>query len=105
MDAPLWRQYPDYLFGLAQGDLGPSFKKPSRTVVEWITLRIPVSLELGAYGLLIALGCGLCAGLVAALRPNTWSDYVPMSLAMLGICIPNFVLGPLLVLVFALWLE
>lgn len=105
LDAPLWKQYTDYLVGVVKGDLGPSFKKPSRTVVEWITLRIPVSLELGAYGLLVALGCGLCAGLIAALRPNTWTDYAPMSLAMIGICIPNFVLGPLLVLVFALWLE
>jgi oligopeptide transport system permease protein len=104
LDAPLWRQYVDYLGGLVQGDLGPSFAKPSRSVTEWILLRFPVSLELGAYALLVALGIGLSAGLIAALRPNTVTDYVPMSLAMAGICIPNFVLGPLLVLVFALWL-
>ncbi|MCF6283759.1 MAG: ABC transporter permease [Candidatus Hydrogenedentes bacterium] len=104
LDAPLYRQYLDYLGGVVQGDLGPSFKKPSRTVTEWILMRLPVSLELGAYGLLVALCIGLPAGIIAASRPNTAQDYAPMSLAMAGICIPNFVLGPLLVLVFALWL-
>ncbi|MCC6145433.1 MAG: ABC transporter permease subunit [Candidatus Hydrogenedentes bacterium] len=104
LDAPLWRQYVDYLAGLVQGDLGPSFTKPSRSVSEWIALRFPVSLELGAYALIIALSIGLTAGLIASLRPNSLTDYVPMSMAMAGICIPNFVLGPLLVLVFALWL-
>jgi len=105
LDAPLYRQYFDYMAAAVQGDLGPSFKKPSRTVTEWILLRLPVSLELGAYALLIALAIGLTAGITASLRPNTLTDYVPMSLAMFGICIPNFVLGPLLVLVFALWLD
>jgi oligopeptide transport system permease protein len=105
LDAPLYRQYFDYMAAAVQGDLGPSFKKPSRTVSEWILLRLPVSLELGAYALLIALAIGLTAGITASLRPNTLTDYVPMSLAMFGICIPNFVLGPLLVLVFALWLD
>lgn len=104
LDAPLWKQYVDYLAGVARGDLGPSFKKPSRTVREWIALRLPVSLELGSYALLVALGIGLSAGLIAALRPNRWNDYLPMALAMGGICIPNFVLGPVLVLVFSLWL-
>lgn len=104
LDAPLYRQYLDYLGGVLHGDLGPSFKKPSRTVREWIAMRIPVSLELGAYALLVALCIGLPAGILAAARPNTWQDYAPMSAAMAGICLPNFVLGPLLVLVFSLWL-
>lgn len=104
LDAPLWKQYVDYLAGVVRGDLGPSFKKPSRTVREWIALRLPVSLELGSYALLVALGIGLSAGLIAALRANRWNDYLPMALAMGGICIPNFVLGPVLVLVFSLWL-
>jgi len=104
LDAPLLRQYTDYLGNLIQGDLGPSFRKPSHSVREWILMRIPISLELGLYGLLVALGVGLTAGLIAVLRPNSWLDHAPMSLAMVGICIPNFVLGPLLVLVFSLWL-
>ncbi|MBI2434402.1 MAG: ABC transporter permease [Candidatus Hydrogenedentes bacterium] len=105
LDAPLWRQYVDYLAGVVRADFGPSFRKPSRTVREWILLRIPVSLELGLYGLVVALTVGLSAGLLASLKPNSLLDQAPMSLAMVGICVPNFVLGPLLVLIFALWLD
>ncbi len=104
LDAPLYKQYLDYLWGLLHGDLGPSLKRPSRSVTEWILLKFPVSLELGIYGLVVALCLGLPAGILAAWRPNTRMDYVAMALAMGGICIPNFVLGPLFVLVFALWL-
>ena len=104
LDAPLWKQYLMYLGDLCTGDLGPSMTRPSRTVSEWISLRFPVSLELGFYALLVALAAGLTAGLLAAYRPNSWVDHLPMSLAMAGICIPAFVLGPLLVLVFSLWL-
>lgn len=104
LDAPLHRQYLDYVRGLLHGDLGPSLKRPSRSVTEWIAIKFPVSLELGAYGLIVALALGLPAGIVAGWRPNTWSDHVPMALAMSGICVPNFVLGPLLVLVFAVHL-
>lgn len=104
LDAPLWRQYADYLGGVLRADFGPSFKKPSRTVRDWILLRLPVSLELGGYALVVAVALGLVSGVTAALKPNTWRDYVPMALAMMGICLPTFVLGPVLVLVFSLWL-
>lgn len=104
LDAPLYRQYFDYLGGVVRGDLGPSFRKSSRNVNEWILLRLPVSLELGAYALAIALFIGLVSGMIAATRPNSWVDHTPMAFAMFGICIPNFVLGPLLVLVFSSWL-
>ena len=104
LDEPLRTQYFRYLGGLLKGDLGPSFKYSSRSVNEFIQLGFPVSLELGLYGLVVALVFGLLAGTMAAMRPNTLRDYVPMSFAMLGICVPNFVLGPLLVLVFGLWL-
>jgi len=104
LDAPLPRQYVDYLAGVVQGDLGPSYRKPSRTVTEWIALRFPVSLELGLLALGISLLIGIPAGLLAALRPNSILDYLPMSMAMIGICVPTFVMGPLLVLVFSLWL-
>lgn len=97
-------QYFRYLSSLLRGDLGPSLKQ-NRTVNELIAQGFPVSLELGTYGLLVALLLGLGAGLSAALAPNTWRDHVPMSIAMVGIGVPNFVLGPLLVLVFALWLD
>jgi oligopeptide transport system permease protein len=103
LDAPLYRQYFDYLGDLVRGDLGPSFKNASWSVNELIALGFPVSLELGFYALIIALIVGLLSGVFASLKPNSWRDYLPMSLAMTGICIPAFVLGPLLVLVFALW--
>lgn len=105
LDDPLYVQYFAYLNGLLHGDLGPSFKYSARSVNEFIRIGFPVSVELGLYGLAVALTLGLLAGTTAALRPNTMRDYVPMSLAMIGICVPNFVLGPLLVLVFALWID
>lgn len=104
MDKSLPVQYLNYLGNLLQGDLGPSFKYPSRSVNEIIAESFPVSLELGFYSMLIALVIGIGVGVVASTRPNTARDYVPSSLAMLGICLPTFVLGPLLILVFALWL-
>jgi oligopeptide transport system permease protein len=108
LDAPLFRQYLDYLGSLLRGDLGPSFKNANWSVNELIGLGFPVSLELGLYALAIALAIGLLSGVSASLKPNTLRDYLPMSISMLGICIPAFVLGPLLVLVFSLnwrWLP
>lgn len=105
MDRPLLRQYADYLGGLLHLDFGPSFRKPSRTVREWLFMRLPVSIELGLYGLAFALALGLGAGIIASLRHNSLLDHSTMGLAMLGICVPAFVLGPLLVLVFGLWTD
>lgn len=105
LDDPLHVQYVRYLSNVLRFDLGPSFQYPGRTVNEIIADRFPVSFELGVYALLFALACGLCAGVAAALRPNTWRDHLPMGVAMFGICVPSFVLGPLLVLVFALILP
>ena len=104
-DKPLYVQYFRYMGKLFHGDLGPSTKNASRTVNELIGESFPVSLELGCYAIAIAMLIGITAGIVASLRPNTATDYVPMSLAMAGICLPTFVLGPILVLVFALWLR
>lgn len=102
LNAPVIVQYKDYLAQLTTGDLGPSYKNVSYSVNELIGKSFPVSLELGFYALCVALGIGLCAGITASLRPNTAQDYVPMSLSMVGICVPNFVLGPVLLLVFGL---
>jgi oligopeptide transport system permease protein len=104
LDEPLVRQYLRYLGDILRGDLGPSFRYPDRTVTELIGLGIPVSLTLGACALLFALLLGGTAGILAALRHNRLVDYLTMSLALGGVSIPNFVLGPLLILVFALWL-
>lgn len=102
LDKPLFRQYFDYLGKLVKGDLGPSFKQSNRTVNELIAEGFPVSLELGAYALVIAMTLGMVAGVIAAIHKNTLLDYIPMSLAMAGICLPTFVMGPILVLIFAL---
>ena len=104
-DLPLHEQYFAYLGDLAQGDLGPSFKYPGRSVNEILFAGLPVTAELGLYALIIALVIGVTAGVFASLKPNTAQDYVPMSLAMIGICMPSFLLGPLLVLVFGIWLD
>lgn len=105
MDRPLLVQYFDYMKSLLRGDLGPSFKYPNRSVNELIATSFPVSLELGCWGLLVALTIGLTAGLLAAIKPNTAQDYLPMTFSMAGICLPLFVLGPLLIAVFALKLQ
>ena len=105
LDQPMAVQYVDYLKNLSRGEFGPSFKYPGRTVTEIIAAGMPVTFELGAYALLIALLIGISSGVTASLRPNTWQDYVPMSVAMIGICLPSYVLGPLLVLVIGIWLE
>lgn len=105
LDVPLSDQYFAYLSDLVAGDLGPSFKYPGRSVNEILASGLPVTAELGLYALCFALLTGVLAGVFAALRPNTRQDYVPMSLAMIGICVPSFLLGPLLILVFGIYLE
>jgi oligopeptide transport system permease protein len=104
LDKPLWQQYLDYLGSLARGDLGPSFKYPNRTVNEIIFDKVPVSAELGAISLAVALVLGIALGTLAAIRRNTWVDYVASSFGMIGISIPTFVVGPLLVLALAIHL-
>lgn len=105
LDQPLWQQYISYLGDVLQGDLGPSFKYSGRTVNELIAAGLPATAELAMYAMLVALIIGISAGVVAAMRPNTMQDYLPMSAAMLGICMPSFLLGPILVLVFGIHLE
>jgi len=103
LDDPVLVQYGNYLLQLVQGDLGPSFTE-TRSVNQILASTFPVSLELGSWALLIALGIGLPIGIVAAVFRNTLADYIPMSLAMIGICLPTFVLGPILALIFGVWL-
>jgi len=105
LDKPLLVQLGSYLKNLLKGDLGPSFTSPNRTVNELIRDALPVSLELGFYSLTIALIIGITIGVIASLKPNSWSDYLPSSLAMVGICLPTFVLGPLLILTLSLHFE
>jgi oligopeptide transport system permease protein len=108
LNKPLYQQYFDYLNSLLHGDLGPSFKYPNRTVNEIIGDKLPTSLELGFISLVIALVIGITLGTLAAVKRNSWLDYMCSSVAMVGICVPTFVLGPILVLTFAIrfqWLN
>jgi oligopeptide transport system permease protein len=105
LDQPMFQQYLSYLSDLAHGDLGPTFRYPGRSVNELIFDGLPITAELGFYALLIAVLLGASAGVIASLKPNTLQDYLPMSAAMVGICMPSFLLGPLLVLVFGIWLQ
>jgi oligopeptide transport system permease protein len=105
LDEPLPMQFLRYLGGLVRGDFGPSLKYKDFTVTELIAGGFPVSLRLGGIAVLLALIAGVAIGTLAALRQNTTTDYAAMGAAMTGIMVPNFVLAPLLTLVFGLWLS
>ncbi len=105
LDEPLIKQYGRYLFDLAQGDFGPSFQYKDYSVNELIATGFPVSLRLGGTAIILAFFLGSLFGTIAALRQNTAIDYTVMATAMTGISIPNFVLAPLMILLFAVNLQ
>ncbi len=105
LNAPLYEQYFYYMANAITGDFGPSFRYPGRSVSEMILTGLPVTFELAFYAVIFAVLLGLLAGIVAAVKKNTALDYIPMAIAMLGICMPTFLLGPLLVLTFGINLE
>lgn len=104
LDKEWYEQYGLMLWNVARGDFGDSLKYQGESVNEIIWRHLPYSATLGLLAYLLALLVGLSAGIIAALRQNSVFDYVSMAIAMLGLSVPNFVLGPLLVLVFALGL-
>lgn len=103
LDEPLWRQYLSYFGAIASGDLGRSMRD-GRDAIVLVGERIPATLALTVPALLIKLGLGIPAGIHAALHRNSWSDRLVMLLAVAGFTVPSFVLGLLLVLVFAVQL-
>ncbi len=124
LDQPLWRQYLDYMWDvcpkkfapqeLLNGlDLkaafgmgfGPSYRYASYTVNEIVADKLPVSIELGFLALIVALVIGVPLGVIAAMRRNTWPDYGASSFGMIGISTPTFVVGPIAVLLFAIYLR
>jgi len=105
LDKPIHVQIYNYLFNAIQGDFGPSFKYPGRTVTELIMSGLPTTVELAIYSILFAIFLGVISGLVASLNPGKILDIVPMSISLLGICIPSIILGPVLVLIFGIWYE
>jgi oligopeptide transport system permease protein len=102
LDKPLHAQYLDYVGGVLQGDFGPSYKTLGKSVNELIADGLPVSLTIGALTMLISLIVGTALGVFAGLRQNTAGDYGVMAVAMVGISVPSFVIGPILVLFLAL---
>ena len=104
LDEPLYQQFGRYLGGLLRFDFGPSFQYRDYNVTELILTGFPVSLTLGGTAMLLALLLGVTAGCLAALRQNSAADHAVMTVSMTGISIPNFVMAPLLVLVFAVYL-
>jgi oligopeptide transport system permease protein len=104
LDRPLAEQYVAFLGNAARFDFGPSYKYPSRQVREILFDALPVSLELGGLALLVAVVFGVPIGVLAAVRQNRAFDHAAMGLALAGVSVPNFVLGPALVLVFSLGL-
>jgi oligopeptide transport system permease protein len=105
LQGTLWEQYVRYLGGLFRGDLGPSFINRDFTVRELIAQGLPISVTIGLLAILLALAIGIVLGCVAAFRQNKTSDYSVMVFATVGITVPTFVVGPILQIVFGLWLA
>ena len=105
LDLPLWKQYLLYLNNLLHGDLGASFRYADWSVNELVAKALPVSLAIGGVAMLVSILVGVGLGIVAALRQNSLADFLVMMLANIGSVIPSFVIGPVMVLVFALWLR
>ena len=105
LDEPLIQQYFRYLGQILVLDFGPSYQYKDWTVNELIARGFPVSLTIGGIAMALAFTLGTLIGITAALRQNSWVDYGTMGFAMLGISIPNFVVAPVLILLFAVYLD
>jgi oligopeptide transport system permease protein len=105
LDRPLVVQYGYYLKDILTWDFGPSFKYTDFSINELVNKSFMVSLEIGMWSFIFALFFGVGAGILGALNQNTKIDYFVMSFAMIGVAIPNFVLGPVLVIIFAISLK
>lgn len=105
LDEPLWVQYFIYIGRLLNGDLGPSMVYNDFTVSEMLAIGLPFTLMLGFTAFVIATAVGLVAGSLAALNQNKWPDYALVAVVMVGLVIPNFLMGSLLQLIFAVYLK
>ncbi len=105
LDKPLYIQFWNYLKMLAHGDLGPMMRMRSQNVNDLVGQTWPVSIQLGSLAVILAFVIGVPAGIFAALRRNTWIDYVATFIAVLGVSINNIVMGPVLILIFGVWLK
>lgn len=105
LDLPLWQQYLLYLKSLLQGDLGASFRYADWSVNDLVANALPISAMIGGTALLLSVLIGIVLGTIAALRQNSLVDYFVMLIGNLGSAFPSFVIGPVLILVFAIWLA
>ena len=108
LDDPLWKQYADYIGGVVTGDLGPSYKYEGRSVNDIIGESFPVSAQLGLLALCVAVVGGITAGAISAMRPNGIIDYAITFVSTLGISVPTFIIGAVLVYVVGFelgWLQ
>lgn len=104
LDKSLFEQYLIYLSNVVQGDFGPSFYFRDFSVAQLFALALPISIQNGMAALIIAVGVGCALGTMAALKQNHLTDYSVMTVATVGVTVPNFVVGPILTLIFALML-
>jgi ABC-type dipeptide/oligopeptide/nickel transport system permease component len=105
LDQPIWKQYVDWVGGIiTRFDFGPIYSSRSRRVNDIFADHLPVSAQLGILATLIAVALGMPLGILAALKQNSFWDYLGMAVAIFGVSVPNIVLGPLLILIFALGL-
>ena len=99
LDDPVWKQYGDYLGGVITGDLGPSYKYEGRSVNDIISDAFPISAQLGLLSLMVAVVGGIAVGAISAMRPNGIVDYAVTILSTIGISVPTFIIGAVLVYV------
>lgn len=105
LDKPLWEQYFIYVGGLLRGDFGPSMSSYDFSVSELLAIGLPFSLMLGLSAFIIATAVGIVAGIIAAVKQNQWPDYVLVLVVMLGVIVPNFLMGAMLQLLFGVYLK
>ena len=105
LDQPIFLQYFNYLFGLLHGDLGPSMAFRDYTVTQLMLIGLPFTLTLGFTAFVLATSVGIIVGILAALYQNKWPDIVMVLVVMLGVIVPNFLMGALLQLLFGVYLK
>lgn len=105
LDKPLYVQYLNYMSGVLRLDFGIPFQSPGETVLELLARAWPPSLILGGLGMLVGVPLGIMLGMAAALKRNSWVDYLATAVATLGLTVPVFVISMILILVFAVWLD
>ena len=105
LDQPLWKQLWDYIWGIVtEFDFGPSYKYKDRTVNDIIAQGFPVTLKYGSLSFLVAVVVGVSLGIAAAIKQNTWLDYIAVGVTIGAQVLPNFIMAPILILIFTIWL-